>query len=263
MAIFYEHIKGLAIINNAEYYSYINWTDGAPTFTFGNTNKGAFLLAGTASSAYSYNIYSSLTFKTAVTFSGGEFDNYFSINKDGISTATSFNFKNGNTSFITITPTQFTSNITGTVNGLNSPNVFGGGAYFGNGIGVNGNAIISGYCNATYFNSTSDARAKENIVAAEFDAVDLVKHIPVYCFTYKDKPADEYSIGIIAQDAVSKPADKFELVSNQEASGENGDYMSVKESKLVYILWKAVQEQAKQIEELTDTIEQMKKDLSK
>lgn len=261
MAIFYEHIKGLAIINSAEYYSYINWTDGAPTFTFGNTDKGAFLIAGTSNSAYSYDIYSSLTFKNPIHFTN------FSITNTGISTPSGFQIYNGNYPFISVTPindtARFTSYCSGSVNGTNSPNVFNGGVYFNNGIGVNNNAIISGACYATYFNSTSDARAKENIVAAEFDAVDLIKHIPVYCFTYKDKPADEYSIGIIAQDAVSKPADKFELVSNQEASGENGDYMSVKESKLVYILWKAIQEQAKQIEELTDTIEQMKKDLSK
>ena len=42
----------------------------------------------------------------------------------------------------------------------------------------------------------------------------------------------------------------FSFVGNQKASGQNGDYMNVHESKLIYLLWAAIQEQQKEIESL-------------
>lgn len=119
------------------------------------------------------------------------------------------------------------------------------------------------YCQAKYFNSTSDLRAKRGVKNAAFDALDIIKNVSVKCFQYQDEDEEApYSIGIIAQDVLDYPADKFELVNNPEASGVPGDYMTIKESKLVYILWKALQEQQEEIEELTETIKQMKKDLN-
>lgn len=106
----------------------------------------------------------------------------------------------------------------------------------------------SKYCQAGYFNATSDARAKENIRKADFSALSIINSLPIYNFNYKN--SEKPSIGVIAQEAAKFNVDDFSLVENIEATGENNDYMSIKESKLIYILWKAIQEQQQEIEEL-------------
>ena len=132
-------------------------------------------------------------------------------------------------------------------------------------IGNGGNATKEDYslyiqnsCNALYFNATSDIRAKTKVQHASFKALNIVKSLPVYTFNYKETGSP--SIGLIAQDAakISFGSD-FSLVNNETASGENGDYMTIKESKLIYILWKAIQEQQEQINYLTSLV----KDLSR
>lgn len=132
-------------------------------------------------------------------------------------------------------------------------------------IGNGGNATREDYslyiqksCNALYFNATSDIRAKTKVQHASFKALNIVKSLPVYTFNYKETGSP--SIGLIAQDAekISFGSD-FSLVNNENASGENGDYMTIKESKLIYVLWKAIQEQQEQINYLTSLV----KDLSR
>ena len=113
---------------------------------------------------------------------------------------------------------------------------------------------ISGKCQASYFNATSDVRAKTNITPAEFSALTVVNSIPTYTFNYINKP-QERVLGLIAQEAAQHTLDGFNMVDNLTASGEDGDYMQIKESKLVYVLWKAVQE-------LTDEVESLKAQLN-
>lgn len=87
------------------------------------------------------------------------------------------------------------------------------------------------------FNATSDARAKTNLIELPLAyARSFVDNTPVYTFTYKD--SDTPSIGVLAQDLLKNTwfTNNFSLVNNVDATGKNGDYMSVKESKLVYIL---------------------------
>lgn len=121
-----------------------------------------------------------------------------------------------------------------------------------------GSLYIQKSCNALYFNATSDIRAKTNLQHASFKALNIVKSLPIYTFNYKETGSP--SIGLIAQDAakISFGSD-FSLVNNETASGENGDYMTIKESKLIYVLWKAIQEQQEQINYLTSLV----KDLSR
>lgn len=114
----------------------------------------------------------------------------------------------------------------------------------------------SSYIEGLYFNATSDIRAKTNVKKSTFSALDIVKTLPIYNFKYKSN--DSESIGIIAQQALNTPAGDFNLVVNPQASGENGDYMSVKESKLVYIAWKAIQEQQEIIDKQSKEIEELK-----
>ena len=114
------------------------------------------------------------------------------------------------------------------------------------------NEVYDGSCTATYFNATSDYRAKKDFKLLDIDALELIKKVQLYSFKYKD--SNQPSIGIIAQDVQDINIDGFDLVDNKEASGANFDYMSIHESKLVYILWKAIQEQQKEIEELKKLI---------
>ncbi len=107
--------------------------------------------------------------------------------------------------------------------------------------------------NALYFNVRSDKRAKENIRPIETKALDIVNKIPVCSFEYKDNKMP--SIGIIAQDLQDIDIDNFSFVVNKEATGEKEDYMGIAESKLVYILWKAIQEQQQEIEFLKNKLE--------
>lgn len=103
-------------------------------------------------------------------------------------------------------------------------------------------------CNALYFNATSDRRAKDNLKILNFKALDLINHTNLYSFTYKD--TNTPSIGIIAQDVQNINIEGFKLVDNENATGKDMDYMSIHESKLIYILWQAIKEQQKEIEEL-------------
>ncbi len=103
-------------------------------------------------------------------------------------------------------------------------------------------------CEAGFFNTTSDKRAKTNIKELQLDAVSFIKKVPLYSFTYKD--TDIPSIGILAQDVQDLNIEGFKVVDNIDATGQNMDYMSIHESKLVYILWQAIKQQQKEIDEL-------------
>lgn len=157
-----------------------------------------------------------------------------------------------------------TIDITGSITALSKLTIKGGGATItGNTSVVDGTFHSSGklssgtYIEAPYFNAQSDRRAKTNIEQASFNALQAVKNLSIYTFNYKDTNLP--SLGVIAQDAAQIDfGTDFNLVNNLEASGENGDYMTIKESKMVYVLWKAVQEQQEIIDALKTEINNLK-----
>ena len=102
----------------------------------------------------------------------------------------------------------------------------------------------SGPIKGESFNATSDKRLKTNIVELNYSALDIIKDMKTYSFEYKSNP-DIHQIGVIAQELEDKKIGEFSFVS-EDSKG----YLSVKESKFVYLLIKAVQEQQKEIEEL-------------
>lgn len=108
-----------------------------------------------------------------------------------------------------------------------------------------------GYCKAQYFSAVSDRRAKRNIQSCHFNALECVNSVPTYTFNYYNQTKP--SLGIMAQD-IKTPELQELLIDNLEASGQDNDYMSIRESKLVYILWKAIQEQQDIIQKLTERI---------
>ena len=115
-------------------------------------------------------------------------------------------------------------------------------------------AVITGECQAGFFNATSDKRAKENFEPLSTKAaLKTVIDTPLYSFDYK---SGAHSIGVLAQDLIHVDMNNFSFVGNQKASGQNGDYMNVHESKFIYLLWAAIQEQQKEIESLRAQLKQ-------
>ena len=117
-----------------------------------------------------------------------------------------------------------------------------------------------GQIQAVSFNATSDKRAKTNIKRLDQEkALDIVNKLPVYSFNYKKDNTP--SIGVLAQEAAvyDGAIPNFSLVNNEQATGENGDYQTIKESKLVYILWAAIQEQSRQINQLKSQLKELQK----
>ena len=113
--------------------------------------------------------------------------------------------------------------------------------------------VKDGPCEALYFNALSDVRAKENIKQANYSAIDIIKKLPIYNYNYKTD--SETVTGILAQDLLKAQPEGLDLVSNVNASGENGDFMSIKNDKLIFILMKAIQEQQEEIELLKQKID--------
>ena len=96
------------------------------------------------------------------------------------------------------------------------------------------NLTVKNKCEALYFNATSDRRAKSNITPTQFSALNIVNSLPIYTFNYNNK--EEKTIGLIAQEAAEFDLNGFNMVDNLEATGQDGDFMQMKESKLVYVL---------------------------
>lgn len=109
---------------------------------------------------------------------------------------------------------------------------------------------------ATYFNATSDERAKQDIKLLDINALDIIKQVQVKTFKFKFNPSVSM-VGIIAQE-LQKAVPELNLVNNLDADGIKS-FMSIKEDRLIYILWKAVQEQQSEIEKLKTQIEQLKR----
>ena len=116
--------------------------------------------------------------------------------------------------------------------------------------------ITKDYVEAPYFNATSDMRAKENITPFNGDAIKIITSLPTYTFNYKN--SDTISYGILAQDLVNTKINDFSFIENVNASGENNDYMKVKETKLIYLLIEGMKAQQKEIDDLKAQLEELK-----
>lgn len=255
--IFWKHIKGLSATN---IYTYIRFTEKSstadasvnslPHIYTSTTNTydsdtakdcGAILTTG-VTGGY---IDSSFTFNSAVTIGGTEFaDDSGDLTISGESLTVS-----GKTTL------SSTLDVSGKTT-LSSTLAVTGATTLKGTLDVGGTANFTSYVAANYFNATSDYRAKKDFKPLTFSALDFVQKTPLYSFKYKD--SNMPSIGIIAQDIQDINIDGFKLVDNENATGENFDYMSIHESKLVYILWKAIQEQQQEIAQLKEEIKNRK-----
>lgn len=106
---------------------------------------------------------------------------------------------------------------------------------------VNGSVYFSGSgtLNATTFNATSDARLKENLQPYECEA--SVLDLPVYKYDFKDGGLKD-QIGCLAQDLQK-------ICPEIVTKGEDG-YLSIQESKIVFLLLQEIKKQNARIDEL-------------
>ena len=89
---------------------------------------------------------------------------------------------------------------------------------------------------------------KKNITVFNENAVDLIKNSDLYKFNYKmEKDTDKQHIGFIIGDGYKTP---LQIISN--------DGNAIDSYSMSSILWKAIQEQQEQIEELKEEINKLK-----
>ena len=234
MAYFYPHIKGFNTSAGSNYYTWIDLTNTAdprPQLFYGGTdsvkasaiNYGAFVVTGYEN-----------TFISTQSFASGLNINSFNVSKVG----SSLLIKDGNTNIVSFSTTQVSFYSTITTPSLSATNVSASTI-------TTSTITATSSCTAAFFNATSDERAKEDKHLLDLHATALIEQTPVYSFKYKD--SQQPAIGIMAQDLVDCNIGDFSFVDNEEATGKDGDYMKLKESKLTYVLWKAVQELEQQI----------------
>lgn len=253
MAVYYKWIKGCApgadLTKGA--WTYITWgtkdssnaNESLPTLTTKTgrdgvektTNLGYFL----TNKANGVQIWENWDWVNAT---GISFDSSLAINKDGLRGSFTIG-ESGQTLVINSTTTlnsslQVNSTIT-TTGQINTASV-----------------VSSGSVQGSFFNATSDKRAKENIKLASYSALDLIQKLPIYTYNYKSN--HETVTGVMAQDLLEVQPKELNLVSNITATGENGDYMSIKNDKLMFVLMKAIQEQQEKINHLEEELNKLK-----
>lgn len=102
---------------------------------------------------------------------------------------------------------------------------------------------------------TSDRRRKENFSAISESYLEVVEKVPVMNYNYKNSLIPQ--VGIIAQDLEATNISNVDCFIKIEDSLELKNKRSLYETKLVYILWKALQEES----ELRKKLEQRVADL--
>ena len=268
MAIHWEHIKGANQEQNSDpVYSFIefskisaNTVSSLPHLYINTKNDkttatdlGYFITSKATGQQIesAFEFLSDLTVQANLTI-GTDFTIVPSrFNSDGYNRINGNNIINGNVTFSKNYKVRIENNIT-SVNPTDSPLYVAGSGY------INGRMYVGDYCEAQYFNARSDKRAKENIQLFSGNALNIVNNINTYTFNYKNNP-NQISYGILAQDLLDVNINNFNFINNKEATGTNDDYMSIKESKLVYLLIEAVKEQQKEIEDLKTELKALKK----
>ena len=123
------------------------------------------------------------------------------------------------------------------------------------GVGTNSSCYTSsGNLYAHAFYAASDRRLKENIKDLDLNCLDLVNNINLREFSWKADEEHKPVIGAIAQELRQVLPEKYvhEFIGGQETDDE---YLSINDSKLVYLLIGAIQEQQKEIESLKAKID--------
>ena len=239
MAYFFNHIKGLTENNGTQCLTYIKWSntiatesksvEAVPTITNNGIEYGHIITQNAANQQVNYLSINDLRI--------GNYSTGFIYDVDN------HEVHYGAKIFITeIESSVFSSSIANIIDKLtiDTDKIV---------LSKDGAIVAKGKIEGLYFNATSDRRAKTNIYPIADGALDIVMNTPIYTFNYIKDNAE--SCGIMAQDL---PKDySFDFIDRS-----NPDLLKVHESKLVYLLWKAIQEQQLEIRKLKDELEELK-----
>ena len=102
-----------------------------------------------------------------------------------------------------------------------------------------------------YIEVTSDKRFKNNIERYNQSALSIVNQVPVVTFNYNN--SNIKTLGIIAQD-LEKTVDNSSFFVSMGQQNNIQDARRLKENKLIYILWKAVQELTAELNEIKNKV---------
>ena len=155
-------------------------------------------------------------------------------------------------------PNKDTKNTAGSsVDDTNALYLIGASSKTDNGVVTKSNTNVYMKSNNLYakaFYASSDRRLKENIKDLDLNCLDLVNNINLREFSWKTDEEHKPTIGAIAQELKQILPEKYvhEFIGGQETDDE---YLSINDSKLVYLLIGAIQEQQKEIESLKAKID--------
>jgi hypothetical protein len=93
---------------------------------------------------------------------------------------------------------------------------------------------------STYFNATSDIRKKKDI--SPYEGEGDILSLPVYRFKYRDSEDNNERIGCMAQD--------LQLICPEIVHADEEGYLSIEESKIVYLLLEKMKDMQKEINAL-------------
>lgn len=243
MAYFFNHIKGLTENNGAQCLTYIKWSNTVAT-------------ADKSIEAVPTIINNGIEYGHIITQNATDQQvNYLSVNNFHIGKSSEIIYVDSNdTHQIQYGGDIFLNQIQSNFITANNFVVKESLKFSGDNIVLsndnNGGTIkATGKIEGLYFNATSDRRAKTNIQPITDGALDIVMNTPIYTFNYIKNNVE--SCGIIAQDL---PEDySFDFIDRSDP-----DLLKVHESKLVYLLWKALQEQQLEIRKLKDELKELK-----
>lgn len=103
---------------------------------------------------------------------------------------------------------------------------------------------------------TSDERAKYNINPITDSYLKVVQNTPIVDFYYKQNNSEK-QVGLIAQTLQSNLDNNKHCFVSTIKDDVIEDKLVINETKLVYILWKAIQEQQEQIEKLKKKVQDL------
>lgn len=109
---------------------------------------------------------------------------------------------------------------------------------------------------STQITFVSDRRRKDNFEPVSESYLSVIENVPVLYYTYKN--SDKQQVGIIAQDLEKVLPSHNQCFINIQNTNELLNQRSLYETKLIYILWKALQEEIQERKKLEKKLDALK-----
>lgn len=123
-----------------------------------------------------------------------------------------------------------------------------------NGTSLSYTLDVNGSINATNIYASSDERLKENIKTVELDCSKIIKDLEIKEFNFKSDKDKKLIVGAIAQQLRNILPDKYK---DSFVLGNENDYYSINEGKLLYIAIGALKDEMQKTKELEERIKKL------